>query len=83
MPSLCLVYQSATDVIPVLEPIVVFPIGCIVKAMFVCDNGCTKCPVEFIPFAPWRFNMSLDTSIAEILIVSHSIPHLSFRIEWE
>ena len=66
--SMC---QCAIDSTSVLVSIAV-PMGCMAN-MFSRDNGYTKSPVGFVTFGSRRFNMSLEISIAEILIVIHPV----------
>ena len=71
-------HGTAADAIPVSTPIVV-PAGCIANTMFGCDNGYTKKPVGSVTFGSRRFNISLEISVAEVLVVIDSVSQL-FRI---
>ena len=62
--SMC---QCATDSISVLVSIAV-PMDCMTN-IFSRDNGYTKSPVGLVTIGSRRFNISLEISIAEILVI--------------
>ena len=72
-------HGTAGDAIPVSVPIVV-PTGCMANTTFGCDNGYTKKPVGAVTFGSRTFNISLEISVAEILMMLVSVSQ-SFQIE--
>ena len=67
-----------TDTLPALAPISV-PVGFTANTMFAWDNGYANDSVGSVAFGSRRFNMSLDISVAEILIEVHFASKSSYR----
>jgi len=63
----------------VLELIAVPP-GCMAN-IIPCDNEHAEYPVGFVTLGSRRFSISLEISVAEILIVIDFVSQSSFRIE--
>ena len=66
--NILICHGTPTDAIPVLVPIAV-PAGCTANTIHACDNGYIKYPVGFVTFGSRRFNINLEISVAEILMV--------------
>jgi len=56
------------------------PPGCMANVI-PCDNEYAEYPVGFVTLGSRRFNINLEISVAEILMVTDFVSQSSFRIE--
>ena len=85
MPRICSEYQCLSwysYTIPVLAPLIAVRAGGTANTRLASDNGYIEDPVGFVTFGSRRFNISLEISIAEILIMIDFVSQSSLRIKW-